>query len=112
MMIGILSLVSLLLIHHVPQKLIADEVTDVFLKHYDSPGIRTGRIAGDMRREHDIREFPQWMTRGQWLRISDIQSGARQFVAVERLDERRRIIEAPAGDGDKKATFLHQIKLP
>src|SRR5229473_7973176 len=75
-------LVTLLLVHYVPQTLIANKETDIFLEHRDPSRMGTGRIAGDMRREDDVRELPQGMALGQRLRIGDVQSGSGQSLAI------------------------------
>lgn len=64
----------------------------------------------DVRRDQQIRAFPEWVAVGQWLRIGDVKSRANPAF-VERVDQRVRIDNGTACRIDEQSALAHQRKL-
>jgi len=70
------------------------------------------RIAGDVRRGDDVR-LPEQRSRGvDWFVGEDVEAGAAELPALQRIDERRRVHELAASDVHEEGASLHRRKDP
>ena len=61
-----------------------------------------------MRAEHDVRHRQQRAVGRQRLDLEDVQRGAGEVAAAQRLDQRGLVHDRPAGDVDQLAARLHR----
>src|SRR6185295_7166649 len=90
------------------QHALTGHVAAQVLPHHTQLGLRAQvRLVGDVRRDDDVARLPQRVIGRQRLGIRDVEPGASDLAAIERIDERRGDYTATARDVDEVGGRFH-----
>src|SRR4029078_8505523 len=95
----------------IPQRLALEEPVEVAEPQVERDVVvAVGIVAGYVRRDDEIRGFPERRRRRQRLRLHDGQHRARELPALHLRLERRVVPELRARDVDEARAALHPVE--